>query len=76
MDAAEPYKDELLRRGVFLVPITLDGDMRADLPPVDKSQEGETKCARMPCRVLKRQKPQSMRRLCMHGVCLYAAEAV
>lgn len=49
MEAAEPYKDELLRRGVFLVPITLEGDMRADLPPLDKAEEGETKCAPHTC---------------------------
>lgn len=49
LEAAAPFKEELLRRGVFLVPLPLkDGDASADLAPLDKDDKESAKCAAPP----------------------------
>eukprot|EP00892_Ulva_mutabilis_P005086 jgi/Ulvmu1/294/UM001_0298.1 len=44
-EAAAPFKEELLRRGVFLVPLPLKGDANgaAALPPLDKDDKESAK---------------------------------
>lgn len=49
LEAAAPFKEELLRRGVFIVPLPLkDSDESADLPPLDKEDKTSAKCVASP----------------------------
>lgn len=47
LEAAEPFKEELLRRGVFLVPIPVVGLGSGDEPlaPLDKDEDGANRHA-------------------------------
>ena len=52
LDAAAPFKDELLRRGVFLVPLPLKGeDASRGLPALDKDDKDSARCAARSVRV-------------------------
>lgn len=46
LEAAAPFKDELLRRGVFIVPLPLRGGDASDgLPALDKDDKESARCA-------------------------------
>jgi hypothetical protein len=47
-EAAEPYKQDLLKRGVFLVPLPLEGEMATELPPIQGPRKEDAKYERSP----------------------------
>jgi hypothetical protein len=45
-EAAEPYKQDLLKRGVFLVPLPLEGEIARELPSIEGARKEDAKYAR------------------------------